>query len=195
MDDVRRAYAVLGLPADSSYAAVRRRYRALVKTWHPDRFAADPQAQAEANIRMRAINAAYTTLMERQVFSKFPGTTYQARASAETERRLSREEIDTMVAGIGTEGPLDGLLGAFGLAGSTINRVLAALIMLGLVPHVAIILLIGNWGELLKPGLVLFLGIVVVLAVIEGNSLRPSVTKGRPRWYDSSSGENAKRTL
>jgi len=167
MDDVRRAYAVLGLAPNSTYAAVRRRYRALVRTWHPDRFAADPQAQAEANVRMRAINAAYTTLMGRQVFAKSPGTAYQARASVEPQRRLSREEIDTMVSAIGSESPLDGLLGAFGWVGSTINGVFAALILLGLVLRVAMIFVSGNWGELREPELVLVFGIIVVLGVIE----------------------------
>jgi DnaJ-domain-containing protein 1 len=84
MDPVRRACAALGLPHDSSYATVRRRYRALVKTWHPDRFAADTQGQAEANLRMRVINDAYTTLMQQHGFVQSPRASGQAKWAEET---------------------------------------------------------------------------------------------------------------
>jgi DnaJ domain len=168
MDDVRRAYAVLGLSPNSTYAAVRRRYRALVKTWHPDRFAADPQAQAEANVRMRAINAAYTTLMDRQIFARVPGMSRSRGTPFAPHRRLTREEIDTMVAAIGSEGPLDSLLGALGWVGSTFNAVFIALILLGLALRVAAILLGGNWGEFLEhPELLLLLGLLGFLGGVE----------------------------
>ena len=65
MNDIRRAYAVFGLPAGSPYPAVRKRYMSLVKRWHPDRFASDPQGQAEAGERLRVINASYSTLARR----------------------------------------------------------------------------------------------------------------------------------
>jgi hypothetical protein len=42
-------------PADE----VRDAYLALVKKWHPDRFATAPQLAAEAEERVKAINAAY----------------------------------------------------------------------------------------------------------------------------------------
>jgi hypothetical protein len=43
-----------------------RQSKGLVKRWHPDRYAADPQGQAEAAQRMREINAAFALV--RQAF-------------------------------------------------------------------------------------------------------------------------------
>lgn len=63
-DEVSRAFAVLGLAPGSPLTMVRRRYRKLARTWHPDRFASDPQGLEEATIQMRAINGAYEVLLE-----------------------------------------------------------------------------------------------------------------------------------
>ncbi len=52
---LRRAYAVLGLKPGTPVGQVRRRYKALVKRWHPDRYATDPAGQAEAENRMREV--------------------------------------------------------------------------------------------------------------------------------------------
>lgn len=65
MDSLVRAYAILGVRPGAPAPEIKKRYRALVKVWHPDRFAADPQGQAEAAARMRAINEAYETLLAR----------------------------------------------------------------------------------------------------------------------------------
>ena len=54
-----RAYATLGLPPVCSHRDAVRQYKALVKRWHPDQYATDPQGQAEAAQRMREINAAF----------------------------------------------------------------------------------------------------------------------------------------
>ena len=127
MNDIRRAYAVFGLPAGSPYPAVRKRYMSLVKTWHPDRFASDPQGQAEAGERLRVINAAYSTLARRL---DVPATKTETprRPPKPVGRRLSREEIDAMVAAIGSEGPLDDLFRALGRVSAPIESVLGALL-------------------------------------------------------------------
>ena len=55
-------YAVLGVPRDTPDDALRRRYRALVKEFHPDRELArglPPEAVRIATDRLAAINAAY----------------------------------------------------------------------------------------------------------------------------------------
>ena len=59
MDDLARAYATLGVAAGAPPDEVRKAYKALVRRWHPDRFARDPQGQAEAGLRLRAINDAF----------------------------------------------------------------------------------------------------------------------------------------
>jgi hypothetical protein len=65
VDSLARAYAILGVRSGASAAEIRKRYRALVKVWHPDRFAADPQGQVEAAARMRVINEAYELILAR----------------------------------------------------------------------------------------------------------------------------------
>jgi len=124
-DSMRRAYAVLGLPTGSPYPAVRKRYMALVKTWHPDRFASDPQGQAEAGERLRVINAAYATL---QRYLDLPGGKTPPSTGRPPGRRLTRDEIDAIVDAIGSDGPLDDLFRAFGRVTAPIENVLAALL-------------------------------------------------------------------
>jgi DnaJ-class molecular chaperone len=64
-DATERAYSQLGLLPGASADRLRKQYKALVRRWHPDRFAGDPQGQAEAAIRMRAINDAYHLILRR----------------------------------------------------------------------------------------------------------------------------------
>lgn len=59
VDSVRQAFAVLDLSPDASLKEVRTAYRALVRSWHPDRFAHDPRLQQKAQERLKLINAAY----------------------------------------------------------------------------------------------------------------------------------------
>ena len=59
----REAYELLGVPEDAPPDQIRRAYRALVKSWHPDRFVTCPSRQAEATVLLRRINAAYACLM------------------------------------------------------------------------------------------------------------------------------------
>src|SRR6266545_951159 len=60
---VRRAYARLDLPLDASVAAARRRYRRMIRQWHPDRFGTDPVGQAEATRQMQLLNEAYAIVL------------------------------------------------------------------------------------------------------------------------------------
>jgi hypothetical protein len=114
VDELARAYAVLGVRGGASAAEIKKRYRALVKVWHPDRFAADPQGQAEAATRMRAINEAYEITLA-QVPPRTPAPAASAAPATPAGplggRRLSRSEIEAMVRDMRSEGPLDWLLG------------------------------------------------------------------------------------
>jgi hypothetical protein len=99
MDEIRRAYAILGLPNGAPASAVRTRYRALVRQWHPDRYAGDPVAVAEATAHLRVVNDAYETLKARPEPKPMATEPFAAPATAPAPagRRLSREEIDGMI--------------------------------------------------------------------------------------------------
>ena len=60
--DVRESYAVLELPFGASLEEVKKAYRKLVRVWHPDRFANDPELSKEAEQKLRRLNEAYQSL-------------------------------------------------------------------------------------------------------------------------------------
>lgn len=59
---LERAYATLELRPGISAKAALQQYRRLVKRWHPDLYANDPQGQADASQRMRQINEAFAAI-------------------------------------------------------------------------------------------------------------------------------------
>ena len=63
MDDLTRAYQVLGLTPPVSAEQVKRAYRDLVKVWHPDRFGHDERLQQAAQAKLKEINGAYEVLL------------------------------------------------------------------------------------------------------------------------------------
>ena len=173
MDDVRRAYATLGLPFGASHAQLKRRYKMLVKTWHPDRFASDPAGQAAACDRLTHINNAYRLLLGSRPSSAGAGTPPPGPARGATpgpspSARLSREQIDAMVRAIGTQSPVDWLLGSVegrvwpsgpaGLADARPVSIAVAVVLALTV--VAIDLSSGRWA------LPLFLCLAVVAAAL-----------------------------
>jgi hypothetical protein len=61
-DAVSRAYVTLGLKRGCNARDVKQQYKALVRKWHPDRYASDPVGLAEATAQLRRINDAFKTL-------------------------------------------------------------------------------------------------------------------------------------
>ena len=59
IEELRRAYRILGVPPLASSAVIRRAYHRLTKRWHPDLYPNASPAQAEANQMMKMINEAY----------------------------------------------------------------------------------------------------------------------------------------
>ena len=55
-------YETLGVADGATPEHLKRAYLALVKRWHPDRFAHDPAQQKLAEEKLRAINVAYEAL-------------------------------------------------------------------------------------------------------------------------------------
>jgi DnaJ-like protein len=101
-DAIRSAYATLGVDPYAPLWRIRRQYKALVRKWHPDRFAGDPQGVAEATIRMRAINEAFDTITRtrgRAVGARSEGAAADG-SEAAYGSRLTPEEIDQIVGAI-----------------------------------------------------------------------------------------------
>ena len=158
---LRRAYAVLGLKPGTPVGQVRRRYKALVKRWHPDRYATDPAGQAEAENRMREINVAYRRLAAALLTGREESPT----ASQKTTRdRLTRNEIENLVQSIGTQGPLDGVLNAIGWVGEAVYGFFFLLFIVGGFVRIAMLLLPGSSGSILMdPALLAFLAIILLM--------------------------------
>ena len=86
-DALDSAYATLGVRRGASAVAVKRRYRALVRQWHPDQFANDPQGVTDATLMLKAINRAYKTVVEHRTPEAVnDAPTRQPRASHESTR-------------------------------------------------------------------------------------------------------------
>ena len=56
-------YRLLDLPPGASREDAKQAYRDLTKVWHPDRFAHDAVLRARAEEKLKAINAAYATIL------------------------------------------------------------------------------------------------------------------------------------
>ena len=52
-------YEVLGVSENATDEEIKAAYRRLVKKYHPDRFANDPEKQAAAREKLKQVNAAY----------------------------------------------------------------------------------------------------------------------------------------
>ncbi|WP_427161162.1 DnaJ domain-containing protein [Aliinostoc sp. HNIBRCY26] len=59
--DINHAYEILGLKPGASQVEIKRAYRQLVKTHHPDRFV-NLQQKEQAEVKIKQINAAYNLL-------------------------------------------------------------------------------------------------------------------------------------
>lgn len=64
IDEVGLAFEMLGVPTDATQAAIKSRYRALAKEWHPDRFVGDGARANAASVRMMQFNVAYSLICQ-----------------------------------------------------------------------------------------------------------------------------------
>jgi hypothetical protein len=60
--ELARAYAVLKIAPGSSDREIKRRYRQLVRKWHPDKYVDDPVGRGEAQLNLRRINDAFAMI-------------------------------------------------------------------------------------------------------------------------------------
>lgn len=84
--DLSEAFAVLGLPSNSSVEAVNRAYKDLVRVWHPDRFSHDPSLQSRATERLKQINEAYEAIVASFGHSASRRSTAKAPPGSQTRR-------------------------------------------------------------------------------------------------------------
>ena len=100
-----RACAVLGVTPSATAREAKRAYKKLVRRWHPDRFANDPQGEREATARLQQITEAYQTI----VHALGPGAAEVPAGPRGYEPGvpLSRAEIERLVETMRVDGPLD----------------------------------------------------------------------------------------
>jgi len=61
-EEIRRDYANLEVPVNSDMAAIRKSYHRLIRQYHPDRFAANPEKFKDATEITQKINQSYQRL-------------------------------------------------------------------------------------------------------------------------------------
>lgn len=114
---IAEAYRVLGLVPGVSPLAARRRYRALIREVHPDRYPPGSTSQVEATRRTQKINEAYHAIKDaaihREVPLRQPAAAAQPATSSFTPLR-----VDTISDRVGAAivGVFVGFLLAFALA-------------------------------------------------------------------------------
>ena len=128
-DLLTRAYAQLGVPLGTSPAHLRRRYKELVRRWHPDRFASDPRGQAEAAVRMREINTAYHLILVRTGSPPHRTAGFSGPRTHASRGPLTRDEIERMVQAVGTDGPVEIVLGSLRSLGKIVGSALAGVFL------------------------------------------------------------------
>lgn len=70
--DIHAYYQALGLSEGVGPAEIRRAYRQLIQTWHPDLFKAGSLMQTTAEDITKEINEAYEQLYRKKLYKKFP---------------------------------------------------------------------------------------------------------------------------
>jgi DnaJ-class molecular chaperone len=62
VDEVKRAYQILGVPFSSSATSIKQTYHRLAKQWHPDLYESGTPGYLEAKRMMPLINEAYAKI-------------------------------------------------------------------------------------------------------------------------------------
>lgn len=68
LDNIKKSYKILDVPFNASVEEIRRKYRLLIKTYHPD--VCKDISPEEANKRIREITEAYKTIMAGKSFER-----------------------------------------------------------------------------------------------------------------------------
>lgn len=81
--DLDEYYHALGLNPGASPLEIKRAYRQLIQSWHPDHFKAGSLMQTTAEDRTKEINDAYDHLFKKQLYKKYAPKPDLRRAPAE----------------------------------------------------------------------------------------------------------------
>lgn len=90
---LRNAYQVLALPLSSTAAEIKREFRRLARTWHPDKWPAGSEQQARAADRMREINVAFEAIRHAPLRYHIEGHPRVAARAAASGHDLRRETV------------------------------------------------------------------------------------------------------
>jgi hypothetical protein len=171
VDDLRRAYAVLGLRAGAPAGQVRRRFKALARQWHPDRHGGEARNQAEAASRMREINAAYHCLAG-HLAGQGPRPTVSgaslAPGGASRDGSMSREQVESLVQALGSDGPIDWLLDGLSQIGGALRWAFVGVVAMACILRVAFRVSSGGTGAVFRDStLYLILALLALLLLLE----------------------------
>ena len=61
---ISAAFAILGLSTDASSQQVKEAFRDLAQVWHPDRFTHNSRLRAQAEVKMKELNNAYSVVRD-----------------------------------------------------------------------------------------------------------------------------------
>jgi hypothetical protein len=62
--NIAAAFALLGLPKDATSERVKKAFHDLVQVWHPDRFTHNSRLRAQAELKMKELNHAYSVVRD-----------------------------------------------------------------------------------------------------------------------------------
>ena len=97
--ELLRSLKVLSLGKDATLDDVKAAYRKLCKVWHPDRFGDDAELRADAEAKMREVNAAYEYVcpeLEKRAEAQrkdWQQAAVAAQAAAETAEAAKRDAV------------------------------------------------------------------------------------------------------
>jgi hypothetical protein len=88
-ESTEECYTTLGLEPGAPWTEVRRAYKTLAKTWHPDRFTHSPRLQQQALEKFQTINQAYTKIRRQKRNDPPENTGTTPEAADDTPQTLS----------------------------------------------------------------------------------------------------------
>jgi curved DNA-binding protein CbpA len=127
VDEIHRAYSVLGVPPTASPEEIRQCYLRLSQQWHPDKWMSDPVGQWRATEKMKRLNEAYALVKDAPLLADRAARTggVDARSSSDASEVLvvtSRTLTSNLViagwlgTGLGLYAFGDSLLALFGVS-------------------------------------------------------------------------------
>ena len=90
--DEKQCCATLNLMPGASPAQIKEAYRKLAQQWHPDKYTNNPELQADAQEKIKKINAAYKFLKECKPEANNPTQTKQENSAGSGKQNADQAE-------------------------------------------------------------------------------------------------------